>query len=74
MLRFIVHIVVVCLPFLIREMKLSLINIVHVIGNGEATSFWNDTWVGTSPLKNAFPRLFALSGHKMASTAHCWNF
>lgn len=43
-------------------------NRVHVIDNGESTSFWNDFWV-----KNAFPQPFALFGLKEVSIARCWN-
>nr|GEX17593.1 RNA-directed DNA polymerase, eukaryota, reverse transcriptase zinc-binding domain protein [Tanacetum cinerariifolium] len=35
------------------------------IGNGESTSFWNNVWVGNSPLCNAFPRLFRLELHPL---------
>lgn len=49
-------------------------NIIHVIGNGENTSFWSGLWAGSTPFKIAFPRLFALSGQKEASIADCWNY
>ncbi|MCI35356.1 putative ribonuclease H protein, partial [Trifolium medium] len=32
-----------------------------VLGNGNMTSFWNDTWVGDQPLGLRFPRLFSMS-------------
>ncbi|PWA50966.1 RNA-directed DNA polymerase, eukaryota, Reverse transcriptase zinc-binding domain protein [Artemisia annua] len=35
------------------------------IGNGESKSFWKDIWVGSSPLCNAFPRLFRLESHPL---------
>lgn len=31
------------------------------IGNGCSTSFWHDVWVGSQPLRVAFPRLFLVS-------------
>ncbi|PNX70469.1 pantothenate synthetase, partial [Trifolium pratense] len=34
------------------------------IGNGGNTSFWHDTWMGTQPLKEVFPRLFLISAQK----------
>ncbi|GJZ52405.1 putative RNA-directed DNA polymerase, eukaryota, reverse transcriptase zinc-binding domain protein, partial [Tanacetum coccineum] len=30
------------------------------IKNGQDTHFWLDTWIGNKPLKDSFPRLFAL--------------
>lgn len=56
-----------CLLSLIRN------NIAHVIGNGNSTFFWNETWVKDSPLNLAFPRLYALLRQKDATVAHCWN-
>jgi hypothetical protein len=29
-----------------------------IVGRGDQTSFWRDTWVCDSPLKDKFPRLF----------------
>ncbi|MCH80143.1 LINE-1 reverse transcriptase like [Trifolium medium] len=37
------------------------------IGNGGATSFWHDSWLGPQPLKEVFPRLFLLSVQKECS-------
>ena len=28
------------------------------IGNGETTRFWEDTWLGNTPLKNQYPLLY----------------
>ncbi|GJX92218.1 RNA-directed DNA polymerase, eukaryota [Tanacetum coccineum] len=39
------------------------------VGNGEATSFWNDVWLGDSPLKQTYPRLYLLELDKHASVA-----
>ncbi|GKC48431.1 RNA-directed DNA polymerase, eukaryota [Tanacetum coccineum] len=30
------------------------------VGNGRATRFWEDFWIGTRPLKDLFPRVWAL--------------
>ncbi|PWA52455.1 cytochrome P450 [Artemisia annua] len=30
------------------------------LGNGQSTSFWHDPWIGGSPLKDSFPRLYRL--------------
>ncbi|GAU35033.1 hypothetical protein TSUD_103560 [Trifolium subterraneum] len=40
-----------------------------VIANGINTSFWKDKWVGELPLKERFPRLYAISNKKEASVA-----
>ncbi|GAU18134.1 hypothetical protein TSUD_248350 [Trifolium subterraneum] len=37
------------------------------IGNGGDTRFWHDSWVGTQPLKELFPRLFLISVQKECS-------
>ncbi|XP_038993275.1 uncharacterized protein LOC120116977 [Hibiscus syriacus] len=34
-------------------------------GNGHSVAFWNDVWLGEVPLKDLFPRLYALSINKM---------
>lgn len=41
----------------------------------ENSLFWHDTWVGESPLKLVFPRLFAISTQQNASieTMGLWN-
>ena len=30
------------------------------VGNGLSTRFWLESWIGTSPLKDQFPRIFVL--------------
>ncbi|GAU27882.1 hypothetical protein TSUD_159760 [Trifolium subterraneum] len=37
------------------------------IGNGGATSFWHDSWVGPQTLKEVFPRLFLVSAQQDSS-------
>lgn len=39
------------------------------IGNGRSTAFWTDTWKGSCPFLNRFPRLFALEEEREASVA-----
>ncbi|GJZ33112.1 RNA-directed DNA polymerase, eukaryota, reverse transcriptase zinc-binding domain protein [Tanacetum coccineum] len=39
------------------------------IGNGENTSFWDDVWIGDTPLKSKFSRLYALEDSKRISVA-----
>ncbi|GJT13803.1 RNA-directed DNA polymerase, eukaryota [Tanacetum coccineum] len=39
------------------------------VGNGEATSFWNDMWLGDFPLKQTYPRLYFLELDKHVSVA-----
>ncbi|GJW09363.1 RNA-directed DNA polymerase, eukaryota [Tanacetum coccineum] len=43
--------------------------IVKKVGNGELTSFWEDVWLGDSPLKHTYPRLYFLELNKHASVA-----
>ncbi|KAE8687175.1 hypothetical protein F3Y22_tig00111022pilonHSYRG00184 [Hibiscus syriacus] len=38
-------------------------------GNGETVQFWHDVWLGSAPLKDRFPRLFALSNNKEGKVA-----
>jgi len=39
-------------------------NIRRVIGDGRNTLFWHDNWVGDTPLRVKFPRLFDLAVSK----------
>nr|GEV90198.1 RNA-directed DNA polymerase, eukaryota, reverse transcriptase zinc-binding domain protein [Tanacetum cinerariifolium] len=43
------------------------------IGNGIDTSFWYDSWIGDTPLRVKFPRLFALELDKDSSVAAKMN-
>nr|GEW25580.1 hypothetical protein [Tanacetum cinerariifolium] len=43
--------------------------IIKQVGNGETTSFWDDVWLGDSPLKLTYPRLYFLEFSKHASVA-----
>ncbi|MCH81438.1 ribonuclease H protein, partial [Trifolium medium] len=42
-------------------------NVAKKLGNGEHTSFWEDTWVGNTLLKDRFPRLYSASIQKEAT-------
>lgn len=39
------------------------------VGNGEHTKFWLECWIGSSPLKVCFPRLFSIASNQNASIA-----
>jgi hypothetical protein len=47
-------------------------NVTKKVGNGAQTSFWRDKWIGDSPLKERFPRLFSISNQKEAMVAELW--
>ena len=34
--------------------------IIKKVGNGEETYFWDDVWLGESPLRQLYPRLYLL--------------
>lgn len=34
------------------------------VGNGESIRFWEDVWIGVSPLKSCYPRLYSASIQK----------
>ena len=44
------------------------------VGDGKETLFWNDFWLGESPLKSSYPRLFSIAFDPMAtiSSMSCW--
>lgn len=42
-------------------------NVQRVIGRGDSTLFWQNKWVGNSPLSTQFSRLFALELSKECS-------
>ncbi|GAU42698.1 hypothetical protein TSUD_43080 [Trifolium subterraneum] len=52
-----------------------------VLGNGNMTRFWVDTWVGEQPLASRFPRLFSISLQQQENVnqlgtmvANCWRW
>lgn len=50
-----------------NSMNLALNGLRKKIGNGLQTLFWLDSWLGPSPLKQMFPRLFTITTHQQAS-------
>nr|GEV85076.1 hypothetical protein [Tanacetum cinerariifolium] len=57
----------------VRKLSIKGIDLLSLIkkkvGNGETTSFWDDVWLGDSPLKHTYPRLYLLELNKHASVA-----
>jgi hypothetical protein len=47
--------------------------VVKRMGNGRNTSFWEDSWVGDTSLRESFPRLFSISVQQEDSVADLWN-
>nr|GEW31295.1 zinc finger, CCHC-type [Tanacetum cinerariifolium] len=43
------------------------------IGDGSSISFWDDSWCGGRPLKDMFPRVYALDGNKLCTVAQRIN-
>jgi hypothetical protein len=39
------------------------------VGNGEDTSFWEDTWLGDKPLAQQYPSLYNIVQHKQVTVA-----
>ena len=37
------------------------------VGSGEATRFWEDIWLGSTPLKDQYPSLYNIVQHKYVS-------
>ena len=37
------------------------------VGNGRTTRFWEDTWLGDSPLMNQYPLLYNIIQHREVS-------
>ena len=40
------------------------------IGNGKTMRFWEDSWLGSSPLKDQYPLLYNIVHHKDVSVQH----
>ncbi|KAJ0910635.1 putative RNA-directed DNA polymerase [Helianthus annuus] len=47
--------------------------IVGKLGNGGKIRFWLDSWIGSQPLKEVFPRLFALAKEKGILVKQCFE-
>ena len=41
-----------------------------IIGNGENAQFWEDVWLGTSPLAEQYPSLYNIAQRKQVSVAN----
>jgi len=48
-------------------------NSVINVGNGRKTLFWNDTWMGQTPLRQQFPDIYILNQQKMATIVEVRN-
>ncbi|GJQ97240.1 RNA-directed DNA polymerase, eukaryota, reverse transcriptase zinc-binding domain protein [Tanacetum coccineum] len=42
----------------------------RTVGNGNSTRFWTDSWCGVCPLKDLFPRVYALDANKSCLVSH----
>jgi hypothetical protein len=40
------------------------------VGNGMSTRFWEDTWLGKTPLATQYPSLYNIVRHKNVTVAH----
>ena len=40
-----------------------------MVGRGDSTSFWDDSWICDSPLKEKFPQLFEICNKTKGSVA-----
>nr|GEY62122.1 putative RNA-directed DNA polymerase, eukaryota, reverse transcriptase zinc-binding domain protein [Tanacetum cinerariifolium] len=43
------------------------------LGDGNSISYWGDKWCGTRPLKDSFPRVYALDDNKLCTVAQRIN-
>ena len=41
-----------------------------IIGDGSDTRFWEDSWLGTTPLSSQYPILYDIVQHKNVTVAH----
>ena len=44
-----------------------------MVGNGLRVTFWKGVWCGDTPLRIAFPSLYALKDSKEAWVRDCWS-
>jgi hypothetical protein len=45
--------------------------VIHKVGNGNKTQFWNDVWLTSVPLRLTFNRLFSICEECSISVADC---
>jgi hypothetical protein len=43
------------------------------VNNGENTRFWEDVWMGNTPLKHQYPYLYRIAHHKNATIASVFS-
>ena len=43
-----------------------------IVGNGNTTRFWDDTWLGDKPLALQYPSLYNIVQHKDAHQYNTW--
>ncbi|PWA87141.1 RNA-directed DNA polymerase, eukaryota, Reverse transcriptase zinc-binding domain protein [Artemisia annua] len=56
--------------YLLKDRGVDLISHCHIrVGNGLCTQFWNEVWIGDTPLRVLFPRIYALEINKDCSVA-----
>ena len=41
-----------------------------IVGNGQNTRFWKDTWLGDKPLCDQYPSLYRIVNHDNVIVAH----
>ena len=42
------------------------------LGNGKSILFWEDVWIGDTPLRLEFPRLYDYCYNKTSLVSDCW--
>uniref|UniRef100_A0A0A8YMZ7 Reverse transcriptase zinc-binding domain-containing protein n=1 Tax=Arundo donax TaxID=35708 RepID=A0A0A8YMZ7_ARUDO len=45
----------------------------YIVGNGKCISFWDDIWIGHTPLRVQFTRLYQICSKPKAWVSKCWN-
>jgi hypothetical protein len=55
----------------IRSNILFKWGVIHKVGNGRITQFWNDIWIDSAQLRICYHILFAICGDKNISVAEC---
>nr|GEZ18883.1 RNA-directed DNA polymerase, eukaryota, reverse transcriptase zinc-binding domain protein [Tanacetum cinerariifolium] len=56
--------------YLLKDLGIDLISHCHIcVGNGLCMQFWNKVWIGDTPLRVLFPRVYALEINKDCTVA-----
>ncbi|EAZ20332.1 hypothetical protein OsJ_35941 [Oryza sativa Japonica Group] len=45
----------------------------YAIGKGDSIRFWDDVWIGDTPLKNQHPYIYSICADKEMSVRQSWN-